>query len=83
MPNGVCSRCGGTEIYGKHGGIWGYQGGLFVRVAGWFKRIRLDSLICMQCGYAVLQVPSKDLERLRAVVVKEGWTRMTRQNNGE
>ena len=78
MQNGMCPECGGTEIYTKAEAIWGYAGGIFIKMGGfWKKEIRLEGYVCAQCGHTTVRVPASDLKRLNDAFVTDGWTRVT------
>jgi hypothetical protein len=84
MQNGICPECGGTEVYLKNGIIWGHGTSIFVRLRGLFTgTIALDVLICLQCGHTALRIPADDIDRLRADLVPNGWTRIQRSMHGK
>jgi hypothetical protein len=79
--NKVCPMCGGTELYGKAGGILanGWQLVMKATRIAWFGSqgpIRLDGMICARCGYVALQVPMNEMDRLPAELERGGWTRL-------
>jgi predicted nucleic-acid-binding Zn-ribbon protein len=61
MKNGICPKCGSTEIHTKADAIYSY-GGVYLPI-GIFSSARLTPYVCVQCGYVEIFVDEPSQRR--------------------
>jgi predicted nucleic-acid-binding Zn-ribbon protein len=54
MKNGICPKCGSTEIHTKADAISSY-GGVYLPIS-WTTTAQVTPYVCVQCGYLEMYV---------------------------
>ena len=75
LRSGICPKCASKEVYSDNSATKRGER-MIIPITG-FKRLYLDSYICLSCGYVEEWIAEKDLKDRKMVEkVKENWVKV-------
>ena len=75
LKSGKCPKCASTEVYTDNEATKRGER-MIIPVTSW-RRIFLDSYICVSCGYIEEWIPEKELKDEKLISkVRENWVKV-------